>query len=129
MKPNNKALVYMRNRIIEQLHDSVEMYNQGDKAHVLDLLNRIRNTKGYSLNLSCMDTFYVRGTKYENVKHIKIREEFEGFEIVIHKIGGMIGYDCDHYMLMTNEELKQQAEDEIEGERRMSLWACGYRDF
>lgn len=128
MKTNNE-LVYLRNRLVEQVLDSIDIYNnQKIKAHLVDLCNRISYTDGWSVDVACTETFYIRGNRFDDRPHIKIAER-EGFVVRIMKLDGILQCEFDHYDLMTDEEKLAESEAEIEAERRMSLWASGYRDF
>jgi hypothetical protein len=130
MKRDEAMLVWMRNAMVEQLCDAVEWYKEfGGKEHISDTLTRIANTQGYHVDLACEEEFYRFGTLY-NQKHIKIVEEDEGFTIKLYKMAnGNLVVDYDSEMLMDKESREQIARDEIEADRRMSLYNSGYRDF
>lgn len=122
----NAELVYLRNRLVDQLHDSIDMYHEGDTSHLVELLNRVAQADGWSVDVASIEPFFIRGRKYVNRSHVKIEGE-EKFIVRIMKIDGKLQYELNHYMLMTNEELKAESDSEIEAERQMSAWACGYR--
>jgi hypothetical protein len=129
IKRPNEMLVFMRNSMINELHSAISMYNEySQKEHVRHFLQRVASTRGYSIDLKCEESFYLYGRQI-NATHVKIKEADEGFIIRIFKIDGELQYWCDHYMLRTDKENEEEARQEIEAERRMSLYNSGYRDF
>lgn len=125
----NAELVYLRNRLVEQVMDYIDIYNTHEiKSHLTDLCNRISYTDGYNIDIACTETFYIRGKRFDDRPHIKIVED-EGFVVRIMKLDGILQCDFDHYDLMTDEQKREESEAEIEAERRMSLYNSGYRDF
>jgi hypothetical protein len=123
-------LVYMRNRMVEDLCTSIEWYREyGGKEHITDTLSRVANTQGYHVDLACVEEFHCYGRKY-NQKHVKITEADEGFTLRMFVMdNGSLVIDYDYELLMSKAEREQIARDEIEADRRMSLYNSGYRDF
>jgi predicted nucleic acid-binding protein len=131
MTYSDNMLVYMRNRMVEDLCNGIEWYREyGGKEHITDTLSRVANTKGYHVDLACEEEFYRFGVVYRQ-KHVKITEDSkDGFMLRMYVMEqGNLVVDYDYELLMSVEERVQMARDEIEAERRMSLWNSGYRDF
>jgi hypothetical protein len=130
MVRDEAMLIWMRNRMLEDLESAIEWYKKfGGKEHISDTLTRIANTQGYNVDVACEEGFYRFGRLYSQ-KHIKIVEADEGFTIRLFKMeNDNLVMDYDSEMLMSKAEREQIAFDEIEAERRMSLYNSGYRDF